>query len=65
MTDLVECLRKQGQHAAADEIERLRARILELEATIATIRGTVRAFRDEYECADFSIEHDQPPTTPR
>lgn len=63
MSDMVECLRKQGRHDIADEIERLRDRITELQATIAAMRGTIARAYEEDEPS--RIEHDIPPNAPR
>jgi len=48
---------------ALAEIERLRARILELEAVAAVMRGTVMGTLQHEE--PFSVIHDVAPTTPR
>lgn len=50
MSDMVEILRGLGMDDVAEEIERLRARILELEAEAATLRGTLSEvkLRNEY-----------------
>lgn len=72
MTDMVECLRKQGRHDIADEIERLRARIAELEAGAtrfaeavfhqAMQMGTLAQPTDDEPAV---ITHDIPPNAPR
>jgi len=48
---------------ALAEIERLRARILELEAVAAVMRGSVMGTLQPEE--PFSVIHDVAPTTPR
>jgi hypothetical protein len=62
MTDMVECLRKQGRHDIADEIERLRARIAELETAAAITFGTLAQPTDDEPAI---ITHDIPPNAPR
>ena len=62
MTDMVECLRKQGRHDIADEIERLRARIAELETAAAITFGTLAQPTDD---EPVVITHDIPPNAPR
>jgi erythromycin esterase-like protein len=51
-------------HAAADEIERLRARIVELEATLAATMGTLAPRHSERAIEPFSIEHNVPGNAP-
>jgi hypothetical protein len=48
--------------AALAEIERLRARILELEAAAAITHGTLSA---QEASDDFSVIHDVAPNTPK
>lgn len=62
MTDMVECLRKHGRHDIADEIERLRARIAELETAAAITFGTLAQPTDDEPAV---ITHDIPPNAPR
>ena len=61
MTDIVEGLRKQGRHDIADEIERLRARIAELETAAAITLGTLAPPTDDDD--SFYLEH-IPPSAP-
>jgi len=62
MTDLVATLREQGQREAADEIQRLRQRVLELETELFFWRGGA-ANPDPDQPATF--DYDVPSTTPK
>ena len=62
MSDMVDILRGLGMDDIAEEIERLRARVHDLEATMATLRGTLS---EAVEPQVFDILHDVPPSTPR
>jgi len=62
MTDIVATLREQGLDDAADEIERLRTRLLEAEAIVAYWHGQMGTPEAD-EPANFTF--DVPPTTPR
>lgn len=66
MSDMVEILRSLGMDDVAEEIERLRARVAELEAEQAIQRGTMEQHQSEAEQRQvFGIIQDVPPSTPR
>ena len=67
MNDLAERLREADDHAGAQEVEELRARIVELEAALSTTLGSMefpgkeqrRIMREV-----FSIDYDVAPNAP-
>lgn len=66
MSDMVEILRELGMDDFAEEIERLRARVAELEAEAATLRGSMEQRQSDAEQRQvFGIIQDVPPSTPR
>jgi hypothetical protein len=47
------------------EAERLRARVVQLEAELAAVTGSMRMPSQQQADDEFRMDHDLPPSTPR